>query len=382
MKDDRIRLLVVSHSLSGGGAERFASTLLTRLSRERFAPSLCLATDRVTYDLPDDVEVEVLGYGGLRNLPRAFLGLRAVIDRRRPDVVLSNVLSTNCLAGGALTSSRHRPAWVARVGNAPEKADPPLQRFWARRLYPKAQVVVTNSRGLEREFLREYPGVAGHTTTIPNPTDFERLDERAVAGGAGKGTGAGLEVLWVGRLVPQKRPELALDAFAGLRRSHPDARLALLGEGPLRDALQERVEELGLTGAVELPGFVGNPFARCVSADVFLLTSDHEGLPNALIEAQGLGLPAVSTRCPHGPDEIVEDGVTGRLVSCGDASGLAERLRELADDPEGRREMGEAARRLARRRFAVERVVPRWEETLIEAVRQGGPRTLDLRETT
>ena len=103
-------------------------------------------------------------------------------------------------------------------------------------------------------------------------------------------------------------------------------------------------------------------------ADLFLSTSDFEGLPNALIEAQGLGLPAVATRCPFGPDEIVDDGVTGLLVPVGDAEALAGAVAELARDPERRRRMGEAARRRARERFGVEAVVPRWEAAMDEVL--------------
>ena len=130
--------------------------------------------------------------------------------------------------------------------------------------------------------------------------------------------------------------------------------------------MRRRIGELGLDGAVELLGFCDNPFALMRQADLFVLTSDYEGLPNALIEAQGLGLPAVATRCPYGPDEIVDDGVTGRLVPTADPSAAARAMVEILGDPKTRRRMGEAAARRARERYDVARVVPRWEELLIE----------------
>ena len=123
---------------------------------------------------------------------------------------------------------------------------------------------------------------------------------------------------------------------------------------------------------MELLGFRDNPFALMRRADLFVLTSDFEGLPNALIEAQGLGLPAVATRCPFGPDEIVEDGVTGKLVDIGDAAAVARAIVEIAGDAERRREMGEGARARARARYDLSQVMPRWEELLAAVV--GGSR--------
>ncbi len=98
-------------------------------------------------------------------------------------------------------------------------------------------------------------------------------------------------------------------------------------------------------------------------ASVFVLTSDWEGLPNALIEAQGLGVPAVSTRCPFGPEEIIRDGITGWLVDS-DASQLGQKiLSVLRDRP---RRMGQLARERAREMFASENIVPRWQTLLTE----------------
>lgn len=373
-----IRLLVVSHSLSVGGAERFASNLVTALDRDRFAPSLCLVTDRETYPRPDDVPVTTLGYRGLWDLPRTLLALRRLIADQRPDVVLSNVVSTNCLTGGALRGRRERPGrdrppWVARIGMAPGVGEPRHQQIWSRAVYPLAKVCVVNAERMREPFEHLYPGTAGRCVSIPNPTDFAAVDAAAatpitaISPAPLRGDGSDAPVLlFIGRLKPQKRPDVLLDALARVRRKL-DARLWLCGDGPLRGDVERRISELGLDGAVDLLGFQDNPFALMRRADLFVLTSDFEGLPNALIEAQGLGLPAVATRCPFGPDEIVDDGVTGRLVEIGDAEGTAQAILEILGDPEKRRQMAEAARERARRRYDFSAVMPRWERLLAEA---------------
>ncbi len=375
-----LKVLLVTHSLSGGGAERFAATLATHLDRSRFAPSICMATPRRTYPVPDDVPVSTLGYSGLASLRATARRLRLEIERRRPDVVLSNVLSTNCLTGAALRGLPpnsaalrglpQRPAWVARVGNAPGPREPWLHRQWAKRVYPLARRVVSNSEEMAAAVAAAYPAVRDRVTSLPNPTDFQRLEVLASEARELRRDPLRPTIFWVGRLVRQKRPDLALEALARVRE-RVDARLWLCGEGPLEPDLRRRCERLGLGlgggGAVELPGFCENPFALMRQADLFLLTSDFEGLPNALIEAQGLGLPAVATRCPFGPAEIVEHGATGLLVEPGDAAALAGGILELLADPARRMELGRAATERARMAFDLRQVLPRWENLLEDA---------------
>lgn len=359
---DPVRLLVVTHSLSVGGAERFASNLVTALGRRRFAPALCLVTERSTYPLPDDVPVTTLGYRGLWDLPRALLGLRRLIAAQSPDVVLSNVVSTNCLTGGALRGLGRRPPWVARIGMAPGVGEPRHQQIWSRAVYPLARVCVVNAERMREPFERFYPGTAGRCVSIPNPTDFAAID-RLAAEPPARRRGEVPTLLFIGRLKPQKRPDVLLEALALVRR-RLEARLWLCGDGPLRAAVERRISALGLEAAVEVLGFQDNPFALMRQAELMVLTSDFEGLPNALIEAQGLGLPAVATRCRFGPDEIVEDGVTGRLVETGDAEGTARAIVDILGDSERRERMAQAAAERARRRYDLPRVMPRWEELL------------------
>ena len=368
----RIRLLVVTHSLSWGGAERFASTLLGGLDRGRFVPEACIVSERATtYDLPGDVPVHRLGYRGAADLPRTVLRLRRLLARGGYDLVLSNVLKTNALTGAAL-AGRPRPAWVARVGLAPGRGDPAWARTAARLVYPRASALVANSERMAAALRERHPRLAARVRHLPNPTDFARIDRLAAKAPAGAIAAAvgerGPLLVAMGRLDRQKRPDLALSALARIRERYDarrfDARLIWCGDGPLRPALERQARALGVAAAVRFAGFVDNPFPLLRRADLFLLTSDFEGLPNALIEAQGLGVPAVATRCPFGPDEVVVDGVTGRLVPPGDAAAFSDAVLELLADPGRRRAMGEAAARRARERFAAERVVPRWAALL------------------
>ena len=136
----------------------------------------------------------------------------------------------------------------------------------------------------------------------------------------------GGRILTIGSLKAQKNHSLLLRAFANLQ--FPEARLMLVGRGENEPALRRVADQLGIADRVIFAGFHPNPAPFYASADVFVLSSDYEGLPTVLIEALSFGCPIVSTDCPSGPNEILEGGKYGRLVPVGDAEALAAAMKE------------------------------------------------------
>lgn len=360
-----VRVLFVSAMLNKGGAERVVSTLLQGLRREVARPSLCLLRDDIGYALPADVPVHHLGYRGLATFLPTARRLREWIERERPQVVVSSVNATNLLTGAAIRRSSWRPGWAARIGTSPRRHDNAVRRFVARRVYPQADCFVVNSRGLAREVSDCYPFSADRTRVLPNPTDFDRIEEQAREPFEPPPGGERPALVAVGRLFPEKRYDLMLRALARVRETVP-ATLRVCGDGPEGERLRSLTRRLGLESAVYWLGFRSNPYAVAKRCDLFVMTSDTEGLPNALIEAQGLGLAAVATRCPHGPEEIVEEGKTGLLVAPGDVEAIAGAITTLLNDPGRRSEMGRAAAAAARRRFDAGVWMPRWEALIGE----------------
>jgi glycosyltransferase involved in cell wall biosynthesis len=138
-------------------------------------------------------------------------------------------------------------------------------------------------------------------------------------------------ILAAGRLTKQKDFATLIRAFA-LAKSKANLRLVIIGEGEQRPRLERLIGEYSLQGAVLMPGFVDNPFAVMKRADLFVLSSAWEGLPNVLIQAMACGTPVVSTDCPSGPAEILENGKWGRLVPVGDAEELARAMLKTLKD--------------------------------------------------
>jgi glycosyltransferase involved in cell wall biosynthesis len=152
-------------------------------------------------------------------------------------------------------------------------------------------------------------------------------------------------LLFVGRLAPQKDLGVLLTAFAHVRVTHPDTRLLIVGEGPLRVELEAQAERIGLDDSVVFVGAVSYTEVPSffAAADLFVLSSIYEGNARVLAEAAAAALPAVSTAVSGSPDTIV-DGATGRIVPVGDAAAFARAVNEMLDDPARLRRLGKAAR--------------------------------------
>lgn len=193
--------------------------------------------------------------------------------------------------------------------------------------YPRSDRVVAVSQGVARE-LNQYFGVPeeklcviyspilseGVLKKAAEPVDHDWFKE-----------GQPPVVLTVGRLTSAKNQETLIRAFACVRQQ-TNIRLIILGEGEKRAELEALISRLGLEADVSLPGFQENPFAFMARARLFVLSSASEGLPGVLIQALGCGCPVVSTDCPSGPREILQDGRFGQLVPVGDDAAMAEAI--------------------------------------------------------
>jgi glycosyltransferase involved in cell wall biosynthesis len=208
----------------------------------------------------------------------------------------------------------------------------PLYRFAAmalsRAFYPRADRVITVSRGIADELLARKWARPERVTTINNPVISDRISALASEPAPKLAREASVPaIVNVGRLVPAKNHLLLLDAFKLVTQKR-GAQLWLVGDGPCRADVEERIDELGLSDSVRLFGHVSNPLPIVRAADLFVLSSVAEGFGNVLVEAMFVGTPIVSTDCPHGPREILEGGLWGTLVPPGDANALGEAILE------------------------------------------------------
>ena len=318
-------------NLNAGGAQRTTINLVRHWPEDRARP--VLAVGRVSgtgRPWLDGIEPVDLGAGRLR---RAVLPLRRSIRRVRPNVLYSTMIGANIVAAASLAGLRNRPLLVARESNS-HRARGDLsfaQRVAISHVYRRAAAVVALSEGVRRELIEDCRLEPGRVVTIHNPVDIE--DFRSRASDAGRPwEGDGPVVVAAGRLVRQKGFDILLRALAGMRMT--GCRLAILGEGPEREALARLSGELGLTDRVVMPGHVADPASWFAHAAAFALSSRWEGFGHVLVEAMACGAPVVAFDCPHGPADIIKEGQTGVLVPPLDGDALAAALDRVLGDGE------------------------------------------------
>ena len=335
-----MKFALVTTNLRGGGAEKAMVKLAALLAGRGHEAHLVLLENIVEHTVPAGIQLSALtqrgqsvgkGFFGKRLLARRLKRHMAGLAGQQPfDLALSTLPfadEVSKLAG--LPRLWHRiantlSAEIEKLARR-SKGKAARRREKYRQLYSGARLVAVSS-GVADDLLGA--GIAAQRVErIYNPFDRAaiRLQSAEPAG-----LPATPYILHIGRYAPQKRHDLLLDAFCSLPSLH---RLVLL----CRDdpALQAMIAQRGLSARVGVAGFQANPYPWIVGADLLVLCSDHEGMPNVLVEALLLGTPVVSTDCPSGPRELLRDGACGRLVPCGDALALASAMRATLD--EGRR---------------------------------------------
>ncbi|MBR1547399.1 MAG: glycosyltransferase [Prevotella sp.] len=210
-----------------------------------------------------------------------------------------------------------------------------------------------------------YNNIKSRTAIIPNPVDRTELEVKKSF------TARDDEIVTVGRIdIFQKRHDVLVEAFAEFRETHPTYRLTIYGGGEDKDVrqLKSMIKQLGVEDAVCLAGAVANSTERILNAKMFVLSSDFEGIPNALIEAMSVGLPCISTDCrPGGARLLIENGKNGLVVAPGNASALTEKMLYLAENPDAADSMGREAREISEK-FAPEKIIKQWEDYLTALV--------------
>jgi glycosyltransferase involved in cell wall biosynthesis len=287
--------------------------------------------------------------GGVRALLLASRALRRRLTAQPVDIVIAH--GGRAVEAAVLVRRRGRPliAWQRILGFPEQMWEPVRQLRWravVRRI--DAAIALTSELGTELRRL----GFKGPIWAIPNfrdPEPFLAVDRDAAARNLRTELGIPDEVGligFVGHLIEQKRPDRALDTLAAVRELGEPAHLVVAGDGPLRARFVADVAARGLTGSVHVLGHRADVAQILGAVDVFILTSDSEGLPGVLIEAQMAG-GAIVTVPVGGVRDLVDDGETGVVTGAIDPEELAARVVELLRDPELRQRLGGRARERA-----------------------------------
>ena len=329
------RVLFLLTKLDKNGAVLSTLTTMRHLDRTKYAPELFVSEPSeawpellsgipVTYGLKPGERSKV---GGLL----AFTRLWGVL--RRTDILVGGLEMTPTFLAVLLGKLTRKPS-VGFVRNSlPELLQGMPRRYTTltKRLYPGLTRVIAISSGIQASVERLVPELKGRVRTVYIPLELDKVKKRALEK-LPEDAPQEPYLVAVGRLEPQKGFDLLLRAYAELRACGVSEPLVIVGEGKDGAMLRELARTLGVSEHVVFAGFQANPYPWLAGAEVFVSSSRFEGFCRVIAEALAVGTPVVSTDCPSGPAEVLENGEAGVLVPNEDVDALAEGIYQLLHD--------------------------------------------------
>lgn len=319
-------------SLSSGGAER-ATVSLSNYFAEcgNDVDIITFESEESFYALNDKVSVSCAGFSEIEHSAslKRLLGavkrmfrLRKLVKSKNLDVLIgmSFAMTWYAVFAAFLTST----VAVGTERNNPYSYKATKFNTFMRKLFYRFCGGFVFQTKKASEFFT--PELRERDIIIPNAIFSEKVYELSPPAKREK------IICSVGRLTAQKRFDLLIDAFKIISDDFPEYKLLIFGEGDLRDSLEAQCERLGIREKVLMPGRHPEAVALVNRTSVFVLSSDMEGMPNALMEAMAMGVPCVSTRCDMGPEELIEHGENGLLTDTGSAEALADAIRLILTD--------------------------------------------------
>lgn len=354
-----MKIMFYINTISHGGAERVIVNLATQLCQRGHDCSLVTSyyTHGFEYPLGDGVERMVLGENRVENvLLRNFVyvrRLRKLIKRHEPDVVVSFLPEANYRALIAVMGLHTRV--IISVRSDPNREYGSIVgRILANTLYKTTDGIVFQTSDAKAWFSSS---IQKKGTIIYNQVGEQFYNQQLCK--------ERRDIVAIGRLAKSKNYQMLIDAYAGISCGTKE-RLVIYGAGVLKDELDQKIKDSGLNGKVMLMGVTDDVPRVLRSAKIYVLSSDYEGMPNALMEAMAMGLPCVSTDCPcGGPRMLFSEALQNYLVPVNDSKAMGIKMQELLDNEEARERNGYACKAIAES-FRPHVIIKQWETYIKE----------------
>lgn len=350
------RILFFTGGMGRGGAERVITLLAEQYVKKGWKVSIAMVLHNlVEYQIPDGVELISLADKNDSKLGAigTCIRIRKYVDKFQPTVIVSFLSAVCVLVDLALGKTRIPILMSERIDPYMAKRNP-LFSFAVKRAYSHAVRFVAQTQKAKSYFSDE---IQNKTAVIPNPV---RVAATRAANGEKR-------IVTAGRLTHQKNHRMLIKAFSHVHDKHPEYCLDIYGEGELRADLEKLIQDVGLSDCVSLKGAVSDLHEQIKTSEIFVLSSDYEGLSNAFLEAMMMGLPVIATNCA-GCDEVIENGKNGLLIQVGDQNGLVEALNTLIENEEYRNAIAKNGQKSVQR-FQVDAIIQTWEQVISSCIR-------------
>lgn len=355
------KIAFVLPALNMGGAQRVVTVLANALVRHYDVFIITFTNTKRYYSLDDNITL-INCVDKIDPSKSAFQAIKSnfILIKRIHSIVKKHKID---LLIGFLTSANIITTLVANFCNLPviisERNNPysqKISKIWELMrsfTYPRANFVVVQTETIKSFYSGKIK--EDRLRILPNPISPELTYQRNA------NTKKENLILNAGRLTDQKAQDVLIKAFARIEKT--DWKLIIAGEGSNREKYEKLIQELGLGEKVLLLGRQKNIYALYNKSRIFAFSSIYEGFPNALIEAMHFGLACVSTDCPTGPSELIEDGKNGYLVPMNDDEAFAEKLTVLMNDSEESEAFGKLAKK-AVEKLEVNTVAEKWNQLI------------------
>ena len=317
-KTKQKKIFFVLGSMGRGGAERVISILSKNFADKGWITQIgLLLFNKNDYKLDESTQVfDFTGNGQSRILrtPYWLYAIRNFVKKEQPDVIISFAARINILV--LLATLGLRTKVIISERNDPKQDGRGfITRCLVRLLYPLADKIVFQTKRSLQYFSKT---ILQKGIVIPNPISVScyAYSEKKK------------KIVSVGRLTKQKNQALLIKAFATVKKDFPNYELYIYGDGELLNELISLTKTLGIKESVHFEGNVPDVHEKIANAELFVLSSDYEGLSNALLEALMMGLPCISTDCA-GADEMIKNEENGILVHIGDEKGLVDAMKSI-----------------------------------------------------
>ena len=335
--DKKKKYMFVTRTLAEGGAERFVATFsgyLASVGEDVYV--VCWNKKENEYNIDEKVNLIYLPQRkeNIKRKIQRISDIRDIIKKVDPDYIIPFMDAVMFCSMIASFGKKGKTIYTQR--NCPWRPSRNTYVYLLKRFVIRnSDAIMIQTKEQENYFVKQKNKI----WLVPNPVNeaFFKVKKE-------KYSSKIQNIIMVGRLVEEKNYELALRCFHQLVNRYSGLKLEIYGDGPKKKELSDLIDELKISEKCHLMGQCDEIETKLPEADVFLLTSCSEGMPNALMEAMAIGIPCVSSDCKTGPCDLIESGVTGVLFKNGDINSLYNAIEQLISDPEQARNMGINAR--------------------------------------
>lgn len=354
------KIMFVIGGLAGGGAERVVATIASALAEKDYQVAI-LTYYKAENEYPFSPKINRINIsnGSYDDFSKMFsikkmIKIRKTILKEKPDNIICFLPNPSVYTFISTLFTKFNKRVIFTVRANPNMETSKLSRIH-KFLFNFVRRVITQNEGQKKCFSKK---VQKRTIVIPNPMYDELfINDKLYSKEVQK-------IVSVGRLTSQKNYELAINAIEKIHNNYSSIKYYIYGEGPLKDKLQNMIQEKSLDNVIYLMGFEKDRNKIYGDKDIYLMTSKFEGMPNSLAEAMCMGIPSISTDCDFGPRDLIMNDDMGILLKDYEVDTLVNSLKSIFDNYSIYIEKAEIAKKVLTDNYSFDKIVSKWENII------------------